>query len=359
MSGEKTEEPTPKKLREARERGEVPRSKELSSAAVLLAAGAALAASAEGALVNVRGCMDASFSAVSGQVLTSPLRPLELCASLGLSAMLPVLLAAMLAGTTVTFLQVGPLLTLKALKPQPRRIDPIQGTKQLFTQRRLIELLKSLLMLLIVGYVVQGVLASRLGGLVGLVGRDARATMTAAGDLVTTLIFRVGGATVAIGVLDFFYQRWRHKKDQRMTKDEVKREFKDAEGDPQHKAERQRLHQELIEHGVLEEVRGADVLVVNPTHIAVALRYDEEADEAPQVRAKGQDGLAQRMIRAAEEAGVPVVRDVPLARALYELQEGEEIPEELYEAVAAVLHAAWQQREHEEAGGPSPEGGIG
>ncbi len=345
MSGEKTEEPTPKKLREARERGEVPRSRELSSAAVLLAAGAGLSAGAEGALTNVKGCLDTSLAAASGAVPTPPAAVLQVCASLGLSAMLPVLLAAMLAGTTVSFLQVGPLLTLKPLQPQPRRIDPIQGTKQLFSQRKLIELLKSIFMLGVVSYVVWGVLQSRLGGLVGLVGRDARATMHAAGNLVTTLIFRVGGATVAIGVLDFFYQRWRHRQDQRMTKDEVKREYKDAEGDPQHKAERQRMHQELIEHGVMEEVRSADVLVVNPTHIAVALRYDEDRDEAPQVRAKGQDGLAQRMIRAAEEAGVPVVRDVPLARALYELQEGEEIPEVLYEAVAAVLHAAWQERD--------------
>ncbi len=345
MSGEKTEEPTPKKLREARERGEVPRSREMSSAAVLLAAGAALSAGAEGTLTNVRGCLDSSLAAASGTVSAPPTAMLQVCASLGLSAMLPVLLAAMLAGTTVSFLQVGPLLTLKPLQPQPRRIDPIQGTKQLFSQRRLVDLLKSLFLLGVVGYVVWSVLRDRIGGLVGLVGRDARATMSAAGSLVTTLIFRVGGATVAVGVLDFFYQRWRHKRDQRMTKDEVKREYKDAEGDPQHKAERQRMHQELIEHGVMEEVRGADVLVVNPTHIAVALRYDEERDEAPQVRAKGRDGLAQRMIRAAEEAGVPIVRDVPLARALYELQEGEEIPEELYEAVAAVLHAAWQERD--------------
>lgn len=131
-----------------------------------------------------------------------------------------------------------------------------------------------------------------------------------------------------------------------MTRDEVKREHKESEGDPHVKGERQRLHRELLEHQVLESVRTADVLVVNPTHIAVALRFDAESEqEAPEVVAKGVDHLARRMIEVATEAGVPVLRDIPLARSLHGLDLGEEVPEALYDAVAAVLRAAWEERE--------------
>jgi len=134
-----------------------------------------------------------------------------------------------------------------------------------------------------------------------------------------------------------------------MSLDEVRREHREAEGEPQAKRERQRLHRAIAEHGLLEEVRRADVLVVNPTHLAVAVRYDAAAaergeDPIPEVIAKGQDGLARRMIEAARAAGVPVLRDVPLARGLFEIEVGEVVPEDLYEAVAAVLHAAWDER---------------
>jgi len=151
-------------------------------------------------------------------------------------------------------------------------------------------------------------------------------------------------------VLDVLYQRWRFRQDQKMTKDEVKREHKESEGDPHSRQERERLHREILSQATLDQVRKADVLVVNPTHLAIALKYDEESDqEAPEVLVKGQDELARRMIDAAREAGVPVLRDLPLAHALWELEEGDEIPETLYEAVAAVLRAAWAERAAEGA----------
>jgi flagellar biosynthesis protein FlhB len=182
-------------------------------------------------------------------------------------------------------------------------------------------------------------------GVAGLTARDAHAALTGTGSLVATLMIRVGSAMAGIAVLDVIYQRWRYRRDQRMTKEEVKREHKEAEGDPHQKRERERLHREILAHDTLEAVRRADVLVVNPTHLAVALRYDEEGElDAPEIVAKGGEELAARMIRAAEEANVPVMRDVPLARALFELEVGDEIPEPLYEAVAILLHAAWAER---------------
>lgn len=347
MSGEKTEEPTAKKLRDARKKGEVPKSRELSTAAVLLAVAGTLTAMGDYIIAKLESALHLSLEAIAGHIHAPPQAVLGAAASLGLDAALPVLLAALLAGTLATFIQVGPLLAFESIAPKLQRIDPVRGTKNLFTQRKLIELLKSLLKIGVVGYVAFGVLRSGLRGVIGLSQRDAESALHAVGGLGQLLLIRVGAAVAAIAIVDVLYQRWRHRQDQKMTKTEVKREHKDADGDPQAKQQRERMHKEIVEHNTVEQVRLADVLVVNPTHVAVALRYDEDRHEAPEVMAKGQEHLARRMIEAAREAGVPVLRDVPLARALYEMELGDEIPEALYEAVAAVLRAAYKERDEE------------
>ncbi|MAQ17610.1 MAG: EscU/YscU/HrcU family type III secretion system export apparatus switch protein [Sandaracinus sp.] len=341
MSSDKTEEATPKRLREARRKGQVPKSKELGTAAVLLATGGALVGMGETIVADLRALFALTFRAIAEDI--APMAVLDAALGIGAGLILPILLAAMLAGTVINFLQVGPLLTLEPVKPQLNRLDVIKGIKNLFSRRQLMELVKTLLKMVIVGAVLHGVLAANTRGVVGLAGQDAAAALSGTAGLVSTLLFRVGGAVLGIAVLDVFYQRWQHARDQRMSKDEVKREYKDAEGDPHAKQERDRLHREILEHDSVEQVRGADVLVVNPTHLAIALRYDDAESDAPTVLAKGQEHLAERMIRAAREAGVPIMRDVPLAHALYELERGDEIPEPLYEAVAAVLRAAWDE----------------
>ncbi len=349
MSQEKTEEPTDKKLREARKRGEVPRSRELVSAAVVLASAAALAATGKGLVDALAGAVRLSIRAAGGGLAASPIAVLDACVAMGLRAIAPLLAMVMVAGALVSFLQVGPLVAVEAVSPKLERIDPIRGAKNLFSQRQLVELLKSIVKITVIGWVAWSTLRDGVRGVVTLAAGDAQATLVASGQMVESLLLRVGGAMGALAVLDVLYQRWRYRQDQKMTKEEVKREHKESEGDPHAKQERERVHREIAEHGVVEQVRRADVLVVNPTHIAVALRYDEDEHEAPEVLVKGQDALAQRMIRAAQESGVPVMRDVSLARALFELQEGDEIPEALYEAVAAVLRAAWKERDAEDA----------
>jgi type III secretion YscU/HrpY family protein len=344
MSQEKTEEPTPKKLREARRRGEVAKSREVGTAAVVLAAAAGLSASAEHMLSKLRECFSVAVRAIESGREAAMMEALRAGAQLGIEAILPVVLMALAAGTFASFLQVGALLTFEPLAPKLQRIDPVQGAKNLVSQKQWVELVKTLLKMALVGYVAWVSVKRGIHGVAGLAARDAGAAIEAGGSLVFTLLVRVGGAMAAIAVLDVLYQRWRFRQDQKMTKEEVKREHKETEGDPHAKQHRERTHREVLEHSALEEVRTADVLVVNPTHLAVALRYDDERHEAPEVIAKGQDELAQRMIRAAHEAGVPVMRDVPLARALHELELGEEIPERLYEAVAAVLRAAWKEQ---------------
>ncbi len=300
-----------------------------------------------GILARLTAAWDLSVAAASGELSASPTELLSAEATLGFEAILPLLATVVVVAALAGFLQVGPLLTLDALAPKLERLDPIRGVKNLVGQRNLVELAKSLAEIGIIGWVAWITLRDSIRGVTGLLGRDAEATLVGGSALVVLLMLRVGGALAGIAALDVLYQRWKYQRDQRMTKEEVKREHKEAEGDPQQKRERERLHREILAHDTLEAVRRADVLVVNPTHLAVALRYEEEGElDAPEVVAKGGEDLARRMIRAAEEAGVPVMRDVPLARALYELEIGDEIPEALYEAVAIVLRAAWAEREH-------------
>jgi flagellar biosynthetic protein FlhB len=254
----------------------------------------------------------------------------------------------MVAGTLASVLQTGPLLALDAVAPDLSRLNPFPGIARMFTRRQAVELLKSLAKIGLVGWLAWGVLRDGLRGIVALAGRDAHVALAAAGTLGRTLLVRAGVAMLAIAILDVFFQRWQFAQDQKMSKKEVEREHKESEGDPHTKQERERLRREILAHDVVENVRRADVLVVNPTHLAVALEYDGDEGDAPTVVAKGQDELARRMIEAAREAGVPVLRDVPLAHALTELDLGDEIPEVLYEAVAAVLKVAWAEREREE-----------
>jgi flagellar biosynthesis protein FlhB len=345
MSQEKTEEPTPKKLRRARERGEVPKSREVNTAAVLLAAAVGLSWLGPRVLTGLTDALHMSLSAVrdpAPERLTTVLGGVAWTAT---SAVAPLIGLVMAAGGLAAYLQVGALFSVQPILPQPTRLDPVKGLGRLFSQRQVVELLKTLAKMAIVGAVAWATLREGLRGVVGVSAVGPGGMLRAGGALVSALLLRVGATMAAVALLDGLYQRWRHRRDQRMTKDELKREHRDSEGDPHAKQHRERMHREIVEHAVLEEVRRADVLVVNPTHLAVALRYDETEHEAPEVRAKGQDALARRMIEAARQSGVPVMRDVPLARALYELDLGDEIPPALYEAVAAVLRAAWRERE--------------
>lgn len=351
MSQEKTEEPTAKKLRQARKKGEVARSRVLVAGISLVAIGGVAHGVAVGALDTLAAVVQLALSVAANPARHAPGAVLEACVGMGMQAAAPLLLTAVAVGALASFVQVGPLFTVAGFAPKPERLDPIKGMKNLVSQRRLVDLASAMVTLTIVMVTVWVVLRAELRGVAGLPARDAASALAAIGALLGALTLRVGGVVTGLGVLDLVYQRWRFSKDQRMTKEEVKREQKEAEGDPQDKQNRKRAHREIVEHGTLEEVRRADVLVVNPTHIAVALLYDEEAGaDAPEVLARGGDHLARRMIAAAQEAGVPVLRDVPLARSLFELEVGEVIPEGLYDAVAAVLRAAYGQREETQPG---------
>jgi type III secretion protein U len=332
VSGDRTEQPTPRRLAEARRRGEVARSRELTAAAGLAAGLAAVAAGGPwvcGALAAmVRGALasaaapEASPVAQAGEALRRAGRPAAL-----------LLLAPALAAGAVAVLQTGGALSLEPLRPKLERLGLAAGLRRLFSADALARAGVGIVKAALAGAIVWGWFRDHARALAQLPRLGLHALPRAAP--LGSLALRLALAGLAFGLVDWALARRRHLRGLRMTRDEVRRESKEDEGDPQHRAERRRLHRGLLE---AEPVSRATVVVVNPTHVAVALRHRRGEDAAPRVLAKGTGLRAARIRSAARRAGVPIVRDVALARALHRLGEvGAEIPVQLYDAAAAVL----------------------
>jgi flagellar biosynthetic protein FlhB len=340
MAGEKTEKATPKKLDEARQKGQIARSVDLNGAAVLLAALLALSAAGPALLTRIQEATLAILTLVSTPQVVDAANLGTLFGDVGQHvglAVAPLLGACLLAGVAINVLQTGGKPAPKALKPQFGKLNPLQGAKQLLSPNSAVEAVKSLLKVTIVGAVATLVLMPRLDELAALVGMSAPALVaTLAGD-VMHLAQIVAVAYLAIAFADLFWQRYRHGKQLRMDKQEVKDEFKNTDLPPEVKGAIRRRAMEAARARMMDAVPTADVIVTNPTHFSVALRYDS-GNQAPVVVAKGQDHIALRIRELARAAGVPVVPDPPLARALHaSVEVGHSIPEELYQAVAQLL----------------------
>jgi flagellar biosynthesis protein FlhB len=339
QAGEPTEEPTAKRLEETRRRGEVAYSRDLVSAAAMTAAIGALVMQGPALAARLVSYLRGAFAgAVSGRAPSAALLS-------GLDAMAGALAAplgaALLVALVAGFLQTRGLLALEAARPDLGRLSPAAGLRRLFGGQAAIDLGKGMLKVLLVGALAWITLRPLLAGLMGLTGASPARILTAIGVVAERLALRVALVALALGFFDYLLARRRHLRRLRMTRDEIKRETKESEGDPTHRAERQRLHRELAEQRMVAEVRKADFVVVNPDHIAVALRYDREGEGAPVVVARGERLLAERIKATAREAGVPIFRDVTLARSLRDLAEGQEIPVALYEAVAEILRVVY------------------
>lgn len=258
---------------------------------------------------------------------------------------LPVLVAAAIVAGVAHAVQTGGFLATKKLAPKLERLDPIAGLAGLFSTTRLFAVARALLGGAFVAWLAYRGIASHLVDLARLGERPTFVAPLAA-EIARGVARDAALLGLALGVIDLFVVRRGWMRRLRMSKDEVKREYKESEGDPQVKAQRERAHHEMLAAATVANVKTATVVVVNPTHLATALRYDEaDGDAAPVVVASGEGDLAARIVAAARDYGVPVVRDVPLARALAELQVGDVIPEALYEAVAEVLRDAWEAPE--------------
>lgn len=336
---EKTEQPSSKRLREARRKGQIPRSRLLSSSVVTLGGLLGLTLSAPEGFARLK---DWTARLMLHQEPTGALREAGWVMALLVG---PALGGTLLASLAVSVGTVGFELNAEHVMPKLERISPAAGLKKLFSVRPLIEMGKALLVAAVVVWLVWSAAVDA--------GPDVLRTAWLEGTLglehivgrLGPLAIRLACVLVALGVGDYALARRRHVKDLMMTREEVKREHKESEGDPHHKGQRKALHRQLAAGGPARGVQKASVVVVNPTHIAVALRYATEECGAPYLVAKGREADALALRREAERLGVPVVRDVPLARGLIHYDVGEEIPEELYQAAAAVLRAARESQD--------------
>jgi len=340
MASERTEQPTPKRLEEARRRGEVAISRDVTSAAAMTAAVVVLIAQGPATTARLLAYWKAVFVA-------APLRDGGAAHALmiGLGVMARALAAPLGAAVLVALIaglvQTRGLLAFGALRPDLARLSPAAGLGRAFGGHAALQVGKGLLKAVLVAALAWLTVRPLLAGLAALAGAPIPRLAGAMGVLSGRLAGRVALVALALGAADYLFVRRRHLARQRMTREEVKREHKESEGDPSHRAERQRLHRELMEQRMVAEVRKADFVVVNPDHIAVALRYDRDGEAAPVVVARGERLLAERIKQVAREAGIPIFRDVTLARSLRDLAEGAEIPAALYEAVAEILRAVY------------------
>ena len=341
--GEKTEEATAKKLEKAREEGQVAKSNELVIGVSLLMLFLALklfvgyvgrsftevfveSYNYIGNFVNKGFNKRIALSAL-GKVLTKTL-----------VISLPFYLSAVVSSVAVNVGQVKWKVTSKPLTPKLDRLSPIQGFKRMFSKDKLFELVKAIVKVGLIFYIVYSEIKDSLDLLITLYNYSLNESIIIVGDLVISLGIKVSAVLLVIGFIDLLYQKFKFKRDMRMTKQEVKDEYKQSEGDPQIKGKIRRKMQETSMKRMMQEIPNADVVITNPTHFAVAIKYDRDVSSAPVVVAKGADNLAQRIKDIARENDVEIVENKPLARMLYfNVNVGDDIPPELYQMVADVL----------------------
>lgn len=337
---EKTEQPTDRRRSEAREKGNVARSTDLNAAAHLLAAAAAIAffslpvIDALGEIAvgywTQPGWLQIDIGGVTGEFF-------EITRALA-GAILPWLLLMFVAALAANLAQVGFLLSPEAVQPKFSRINPIKGMERIFSMQSIVKLAGSLAKLALMTAIAALFIAGQLPAIIALSGHEPPAILLAIKSSLSTLGFQLAGALVALAVLDYGYQKWKFERDLRMTKQEVREELKQMEGDPMIRHRRREAHRKLVQARELSKVADADVVITNPTHIAVALRYRPEEMDAPTVVAKGMGVIAERIRQIALEHRIPIIERKELARALYrDVKVGWPVPVEMYEVFVEIM----------------------
>lgn len=336
----KTEKPTAKKLQSAREKGNIPRSKELASTVSLMVAMFALYATGGFMFDTLKG----STREILGRLATTEVTAtgvyalmLRLFLTFGM-VVLPFLIMVVGIGLVANLSQGGLVFSTEKISFNLGRMNPLSGAKRIFNTDSLVETVKSFLKIVIVTYMAYRIMRDEISGIIYLVDDDLPGIVRFIGHLSYKLVIHTGGVMLILAVLDLAFVRWRFMQDLKMTKQEVKDEHKEAEGNPEVKKKLRSLQFQRAMRRLTRVIPQADVVVTNPTHFAVALKYDRERMAAPVVIAKGVDFLAQRIKALARENNVTLVENRFLARELYaQVKEGEEIPESLYAAVAEIL----------------------
>ncbi|NLV35169.1 MAG: flagellar biosynthesis protein FlhB [Clostridiaceae bacterium] len=353
--GEKTEKATPKKRREARKKGQVFQSREISSALVLLFIFIGLKVFGNTIYTEIRGFTievlteypkleDLFMPDVLARVFIDGAIVFFKCVG-------PILLIALLSGIIISYAQVGFLFTIETLKPQLSRISPINGFKRLFSMQGLVNLLKSILKVIAIGYITYVYLNGKTHAVLSLMDMDLIQISSFIAATVIDLAIRICVVLIVLGIFDFAYQWWQYEKEMKMTKQEVKEEYKQVEGNPEIKGKIRQKQRQMSMRRMMQEVPKADVIITNPTHFACALKYDADESPAPMLLAKGQDYVAIRIKEIAKEAKVEIVENKQLARAIYDTVDiGQEIPQHLYQAVAEVLAFVYSLKGKTKAG---------
>ncbi len=356
-SQEKTEEPTPRRLEKAREEGQTARSKELATMAVLLAGAGGLLLFGTSLAAALEGIMRDAFVIERSAIFDTRHMSVQLIlsakeAALALAPILILLLIAAIAGS----IGIGGLLfSAKAIAPKGNRMDPIKGLGRMFSMRSLIELVKAIAKVGLVMSIAILILNLRTEDLLSIAEEPAVPAMEHVLWTLGWSFFFLSCATIIIAVIDVPFQIFDHHKKLKMTMQEVKDEYKDSEGKPEVKGKIRQLQREMAQRRMMQDVPKADVVITNPTHYAVALKYDQKSMGAPVVVAKGSDEVAFKIMEIAREYKVEVLRTPPLTRAVYHNTEiGEEIPDGLYMAIAQVLAYVFQLRQFRKGRGPKP-----
>ncbi len=340
---DKTEEATPKKLQDARKEGQVARSQELSTAVLLLAFFVAVKVFVGFIGTRFLGSFKDIYQAIDVYALD------EFGPAMGGAFMrdglvdilwicMPVFAVAVVVAFGVTIAQVKWQVTTKPLQPKFNKFNPINGFKRIFSKDKIFELIKDVVKIALIFYVAYSDLAKASGAVVALYDFSLEQAIVYVGDFVINLGIKLSAIYLIIGFADFIYQKLKFKKDLMMSKQEVKDEYKQQEGDPQVKGRIKSKMREVSQRRMMQKLPEADVVITNPTHFACAIKYDKEVSEAPVLLAKGADYLAQKIKDAAKEHDIPIVENKPLARMLYyNVDLDSEIPRELYQMTAEVL----------------------
>ena len=335
---DKTEEPTQRRIDKAREEGNVAQSKEFNMAISFLTVTALLyfigSALADDIVKVFYDYFDLNTEIIDQNLITYGMtKHSSLYFKVAMLFLGGALISLMLGLVQTRF-----LLAPKAVKFDISKINPIKGFKNLFSLKKVVELLKNLAKLAVVGLLSYQIIVGNIETVTGLVDQDIAASISFTISLIMQIMFQLGIALLIISLIDFWYQKYEYKKNLRMTKKEVKDEYKDMEGNPEVKKKQKEFMQKIVFSRMIQEVPTADVVVTNPTHYSVAIRYESGSMPAPKVVAKGMDEIAFKIKEVARENNVPIVEKPVLARALYsDVDIDEEITEELYKPVAEVL----------------------
>ena len=339
---EKTESATPKRRRESREKGQVAKSRELTTAILLLLTFITLRIIAPSIITSLTELiiMFLSFPlSLENTVTPESLVDIYIKCLLSFSKiMAPILLISAFVAIALNYLQVGFLFTLKPLVPKFNKLNPIEGFKNIVSKKAAVEFLKSILKIGIIGYVIYSYLKNNFLVIPELLSMDIMDNAVFIGNTIINTGIRVAVVLIVISVFDYGFQIWEFEKNLKMSKQEIKEEYKMMEGNPQIKSKIREKQRQMSLRRMMTEVPKADVIITNPTHFAIAIKYDTTKAEAPIVVAKGKDIIAQKIKEIAKDNNIPTVENKPLAQALYKSVEiGDMVPAELYKAVAEVL----------------------